>query len=491
MCMEKNVVIIGAGIAGLASAIRFAGRGYRVEVFEKEQQAGGKMGELSWNGYRWDTGPSLFTLPGEVEKLYRLAGQDMQHYLPYTRLGLVTRYFWEDGTVLNSWGDPQRFSEEAEKVTGESSEKVTRYLEHKRVIYDLVSGVFIRSPFNRLSTYLSKGFRRALLQVRKIDPLRTMHEANSKWFASTHLVQLFDRYATYNGSDPGQAPATLTMIAHLEHSLGAFFPERGMYSIAGELRKLAEKLGVRFHFSSPVEQIILEGKQVRGIVSGGEKVYADLVISDVDIHILYSKLLPDVPFPRKYFSQPRSSSALIFYWAMDRKFPRTDLHNIFFAENYAEEFEYLFKRKEFYSDPTVYLYISSKKVSGDAPDNGENWFVMVNVPENNGQDWVVYTTKLREAVLQKLERNLGVSVRKHLLFEYTRDPVSIEEITGSWKGSLYGSSSNTRMAAFSRHPNNRRQLKNLYFAGGSVHPGGGIPLCLASAEIVDVLVHKK
>jgi len=489
--MEKRVKIIGAGIAGIAAAIRMSRLGFDVEVFEKEAVPGGKMGEHRWEGYRWDTGPSLFTLPEEVEELFRICGDNMRDHIPYTRLERVTRYFYEDGKIIDSWGDPERFIQEAEKKTGIPAGRIRRYLRKKAEIYDLTAPVFIYSAFKQPAVWFSRAFIRAFLHVRKLEPLQTMHRSNEKWFASPHLVQLFDRYATYNGSDPMKAPATLSMIAHLEHALGAYYPEGGMYRIANELYRLALRQGVRFRFSSPVEKIIRKGRKVEALVAGGEVHPADLLISDMDVYFFYKRLLPEFTFPHKWFSQPRSSSALIFYWAMDRVFPELDLHNIFFSATYKEEFAAIFDHRQFFPDPTVYLYISSRLTEGDAPAGKENWFVMINVPENNGTDLAVYTTKARDAILDKLERILGKEIRRHILYEHTRNPQDLEEITGAWKGSLYGNSSNSRTAAFKRHPNSLRSIGNLYFAGGSVHPGGGIPLCLASARIVEQLVRKK
>jgi len=170
---------------------------------------------------------------------------------------------------------------------------------------------------------------------------------------------------------------------------------------------------------------------------------------------------------------------------MDREFPQLDLHNIFFSANYREEFRVLSHKQEIYDDPTVYLFVTSKVVVGDAPEGKENWYVMIHVPENLGQDWDGLIEQARKNILNKLYRMLGTKIESSILKEFVADPRSIESDTWSHRGSLYGNSSNSRVAAFSRHPNFIRKYKGLYFVGGSVHPGGGIPLCLASAKIVD------
>lgn len=486
--MKLSVNIVGAGIAGLATSIRLASRGHHVTVFEKSDRPGGKLDFLQWQGFRWDTGPSLFALPDMVEELYVLAGEEMKTSIRYEKLDVLTRYFYEDGNVLNAFGDPDHFMEEVENVFGEPAHRIQQYFEKNKKIYELTSDVFIFSNFLRMGTFISQKFINALLQIWKLDSMVTMHEANVKRFESKQLIQLFDRYATYNGSDPYRAPGTLNVISHLEHNLGAYFPEKGMYALATGLKELADKMGVIFHFNQPVEKIVMARKVTQGVVVEGGIYPSDVVISDIDLFYLYRDLLEDVSFPVKQFKKERSTSALIFYWAIDKDFPQLDLHNILFSANYREEFRVLSHKREVYEDPTVYLFVSSKKVWNDAPEGQENWYVMVNVPENLGQDWDALIEQTRNNIIKKIDRMLGVKIEPLILKEFVADPRSIEANTFTHRGALYGNSSNSRVAAFSRHPNFIRKYKGLYFVGGSVHPGGGIPLCLASAKIVDQLI---
>lgn len=344
--MTLSAGIIGSGIAGLATAIRLAHKGYKVNVFEQGPHAGGKLNQINWKDYRWDTGPSLFTLPELVEELYLLSGEEMKRFIRFEKLEIITRYFYEDGTRLNAYGDPSEFIKEAESVTGEPSGRIQGYLDRNSEMYDLTRDVFIFNSFNRLGTFVSRKFIKALFQASKLDPLITMHKANSKRFDSKQLIQLFDRYATYNGSNPYKAPGTLNMISHLEHNLGAYFPDEGMYKIADELYELAKRQGVSFHFNSRVEKIVFENHHAKGVIVDGEFLPSDIVVSDIDIYYLYKDLLKTVPFPKKQFIKERSTSALIFYWAMDRKFPELDLHNILFSGNYEEEFRFLFDKKD-------------------------------------------------------------------------------------------------------------------------------------------------
>ncbi len=488
--MNLNISVIGAGVGGMAIAIRLALRGHKVTVFEQSAIPGGKMGELRWKDYRWDAGPSLFTLPDLMEELYELAGEEMKLTSEYHQLEIITKYFYEDGKVINAYGDPDRFAEEAASKTAEKVSTIRRFLRKARTIYNLTQDVFIFSTFNSIKTFVSAKFIKAALQIYRLEVFSTMHGANRRRFRSPHLVQLFDRYATYNGSNPYKAPGTLNVISHLEHNLGAFFPEEGMHTLAVGLQKLAERVGVEFKFSTRVKRVLLNGRKVKGVQVEGETVPADIVVSDVDIYYLYRDLLRDLPFPEKYFKPERSTSAMIFYWAVDRAFPELELHNLFFSNDYENEFRHLFDKKTVTDDPTVYLFISSKVSGKDAPPGKENWFVMINVPENIGQDWDAIIEETRQNIIGKLNRILRTDITPHILHETVRDPRNIEKETFSYRGSLYGNSSNSSLSAFNRHPNYRKDIKGLYFVGGSVHPGGGIPLCLASAKIVEEKIVK-
>lgn len=483
-----KAVVIGSGIGGIAAAIRLAVKDYEVTVLEAFEQPGGKLNELRMEGYRFDMGPSLFTLPEEVDALFALAGEKVEDHFNYEPLEVITKYFYPDGSTLTAWQEVERLAREIEEKTTDSADTFKAFLRYSEKIYDLTKDTFLFRSLHKVNTYTTPEVRKALFNVHKLDLMRTMHQAIAAQFKDPRLVQLFDRYATYNGSNPYQAPATLNVIPHLEHNIGAFFPTKGMYDITRSLVALAERQGVTFHYQTPAKRIQHNGGHVNGVEIPDQVLPADVVVSDVDVTKVYEKLLPDVKIAKRYIKQPKSSSAMIFYWGMDRSFPTLDLHNIFFTSDYRQEFNQIFKEKGFNSDPTVYVFISSKVVEGDAPVGGENWFVMINVPHNDGQDWDQLVALEREAITNKLSQQLGVSVADHITCEHVLDPRGIEQRTSSHLGALYGNSSNNKFAAFLRHPNFSRKVKGLYFTGGSVHPGGGIPLCLASAKIVDQLI---
>ena len=262
-----------------------------------------------------------------------------------------------------------------------------------------------------------------------------------------------------------------------------------MHSITMSLYQLAVKQGIQFYFNHSVEKIIVENNQAKGIRTNNKDYFADNIVSNMDIYSTYKKLLPDQSYPGRTLSQERSSSAVIFYWGVKKLMPELDLHNIFFSGNYSEEFEHIFDHKTLFQDPTIYINITSKENHSDAPSGCENWFVMINAPGDYGQNWQELVTQARESIINKLNRLLGIDLASLIEVEDSLTPPQIEERTSSYRGALYGAASNSKFAAFLRHPNFSHQLKNLYFVGGSVHPGGGIPLCLLSAKITSKLIN--
>jgi len=481
-----EAIIIGSGIGGLATAIRIARQGISVQIYEASEKAGGKIAERNVNGFRFDTGPSLLTLP---ELVLELLDDDLKFEV--TKLEIITNYFYEDGTRLTDYSDVQKLSLEIKEKLQVPETKVTNYLKKAATIYKLTSDLFIFGSFHRFKNLMRFKSLKIMLNFRKLHAFSSLHKFNERQLGDKKLVQLFDRYATYNGSNPYRTPATLSVISHLEHNLGAFVPEEGMFKIIESLMQQAIRLGVKFHFGQPVSKVEIKEGRVQGIWVDEVFIPAQIVVSDVDIVRFYSSLLPDSKRLAKIMNEERSSSALIFYWGMNCTFPELDIHNIFFSANYQQEFEHIFIKKEVFDDPTVYIYISSKYHKEDAPEGFENWFVMINAPADVGQNWEEIVDHARFRILEKLERILSKELLYCIVNEEVLSPPKIARQTGSVNGSIYGSSSNSRYASFNRHANFRSDIEGLYFVGGSVHPGGGIPLCLSSASIVDGLVKEQ
>lgn len=482
-----KVIVIGAGIAGIAAAIRQAVKGHEVTVYEANAYPGGKLSEFRSGDFRFDAGPSLFTMPHYVDELFTLAGKNPKEAFSYEKLETVCRYFYEDGTRINAWANRDKLADEIALKTKDPASAVHQFLDYSARIYAITHAIFLEKSLHRLRSFLNRETLKAVFRFPKIDPFRSMNAANINFFKDDKTIRFFNRYATYNGSSPYKAPATLNVIPHLEQHFGAYFPKGGMVAITQSLVTLAENLGVKFYYNAPVEEILVEDKKVKGIRLNGENIPADRVISNMDIWFTYRQLLKNEVAPKRILSQERSSSALIFYWGIQAEFPELDLHNIFFSEDYKKEFAAIWEQQAVDIDPTIYINISAKYQTEDAPKGAENWFVMINVPANTGQNWDKLIAEARKNIIQKLSRMLNRDIAPLIVTEEILDPRSIEQKTASYQGSLYGTSSNNQFAAFLRHANFSSKIKELYFVGGSVHPGGGIPLALLSAKIVDDL----
>lgn len=484
-----NVAVIGAGIAGIASSIRLASKGHQVEVFESNNYPGGKLTEIRHKGYRFDAGPSLFTLPALVEELFTLCGEVPTDHFSYQKLDVLCNYFFEDGTTASAHADRKKLVSEFSEVFQESPKTINKLLDRSALLHNYLGELFMERSIHDAKTFFNPVAFKAYAKLHRFDFFRTMHQSNSAVVKNPKLVQLMNRYATYNGSDPYQTPATMNIIPHLEYGIGGFFPDKGMHAITLSLFELAKRQGVKFHFNQKVTEILVEKKCVTGIQVGNEKLPFDRVVSNMDLVGTYQRLLPNVNAPKKLLVQPKSSSALIFYWGVNHSFPDLDLHNIFFSKDYKEEFDHIFNKGSISADPTVYINITSKLKIDDAPKGAENWFTMINVPNNQGQDWDNLIKEARSNIISKMNRMLGISLENMIEVENILEPRTIESRTSSSFGALYGNSSNNMFSAFLRHANFSKRVHGLYFCGGSVHPGGGIPMCLSSAKILDRYFH--
>lgn len=491
--MKKKICVIGAGLGGLSAAIRLANKGFEVDLYEQNSTPGGKAGEIKEIGYRFDTGPSLLTMPQVIKDLFSECGENIDDYLSINRLELICKYIYPDGSIINAYSDQDKFGKEIDEKTSDNSASLNKYLTYCKTIYDLAGDLFLTKDPSSISTYLNSKALKTLLNVRKIDPLRTINEANESFFKDQRLVQLFNRYATYNGSNPYLAPATLNIIPHVEYNQGSFIPVGGIYSISKALNKLAEKKGVNIFLNQKVDEIILENREVKAIKVNDKIIKYDKIISNVDVNFTFKNLIKNFESreSRRYEKKLPSFSGLVFYWGIKKEFPELETHNILFSKDYKKEFDDLFNNKTIHNDPTVYIYISSKLNKDDAPSEKENWFVMVNAPHIQDQNWDSEVKTARKNVVKKINNFLKTDIESLIEFEKIMSPVDIQNRTGSYLGSIYGISSNDKFAAFMRQSNKSKTVKNLYFCGGSAHPGGGIPLVILSGKIVSDIIESE
>ncbi len=481
---KYNAIVIGSGVGGLSTAVRLAKSNLKVTVIEANPFFGGKVNSKQFGAYRFDMGPSIFTEPHLINELITYS-ESKKVTFQYHKLEESCRYFFSDGQRLTIKPGQETVATTISEKLGEDRNKVNKFLERQRKNYQSVYPIFISVSLHRFKHWFNKNVPKALLRFTKYGLTSSMHSVNSKSFSNPKTVQLLDRMATYNGSSPYKTPGILNIISHLELNIGPAMPKGGMVAISETLYKLCLELGVEFQFNEKVTSILHNNSNVSGVKTAKGKYAAEIVVSNMDVHFTYEKLLSNFSAPVMSLKQEKSSSAIVFYWGIKKQFPKLGIHNIFFTENYKEEFNHIFDKKEVYSDPTIYLHISSKIEKNDAPPNGENWFVMINAPINTNQNWDEEIQKLKKHILKKLSIELEEDIESLIEVEEINEPRKIEAIYSGKQGSIYGNSSNSPMAALYRHPNFSKKLKGLYFTGVTVHPGGGIPLALNSARIVE------
>jgi len=493
----ETAAVVGGGIGGLSAAAALAAKGFHVSLFEKNAALGGKAGSREINGYRFDTGPSLLTLPHMFDRLFHMAERRREDYIDFIPLSPITRYWFDDGSRTVS-GSTSACIDAFSRTLNTSRDDLERYFRYCRKIYAITHRLFLEKSLHRIRTYTSKETLHSLFRFFSIDPFRTMHKANSSFFSDARMVQLFDRFATYNGSSPYKAPAALNNIVHVEHGIGGFAVSSGIYGIIQGLERLADELGADIHREAEVRRILYtRNKRNRRIIEGiqtDKNTYQfRVVVSDVDVMTLYTRLLNDqeAPMVKRYRKLPPSSSGIVFYWGMLTDFPELGIHNIFFSADYKKEFMQIHDQQSVPDDPTVYVNITSKITPSDAPAGCENWFVLINAPPHDGRDWKKDIPAVRAAVLKRISRALGKPIEQYISEEAWLTPDDIEKETGSFRGSLYGISSNSASAAFFRHPNSSRRYRGLYLCGGSVHPGGGMPLAASSGMIAADIIARQ
>ncbi|MCS7057251.1 MAG: phytoene desaturase family protein [Thermoflexales bacterium] len=482
--MNARVVVIGAGIGGLSAAIHLAARGYRVTVVEKLDRPGGKMGEWRADGFRWDTGPSVITMRHVYEGLFAAAGRDLRDYLDLVPLQPVTRYFWRDGAQIDAVTDEEAMAENIRRAFGPHEvDGYRRFMRYAKRLYDVVSGPFLY----RQKPTLRDLVRLPVADVLKIDALRTMHQAIRAHFSDPHLVQLFDRFATYNGSSPYRAPATLNVIAYVEMAQGAWYPRGGIFQLARAWERLASELGVEVRYNSPAQEICIASGKAHGVrLTSGEVIRADAVVCNVDYTWARETLIPDAHRPRARGALEPSCSGFVLLLGVRGVHEPLAHHNIFFTRDYRREFDDIFVRRIAPRDPTLYVCITSKTDPDHAPPGCENWFVLVNAPYlSEAYDWRAGTERYAQHIKGLLVANLGCvlplnDVRELVKVEHRLTPLDLQTTYGGHRGAIYGFSSNTRTAAFMRPANRDGKIGRLYFASGSAHPGGGVPLVTLS-----------
>ena len=489
----KSVIIIGAGLGGLSAAIRLAKSGFSVTVLEKNANIGGKVNIVEADGYRFDTGASLLTMRRVLEDLFEFCGKRIEDYLEIVSLEPICRYFWSDGTRFNTSQNIEKTASEIEKLAPEDVANFHKYLADSRRKYEIAEKTFLAHSLNDLPKLLRPKYFKDLLAI---SSLKTLDKHNRRYFSSAKLRQLFNRFATYNGSSPYETPATFALIPYVEFGLGAWYVKGGMYEIPKALEQLAKELGVKIYTESAVEKILIENGKAIGVIAGGETLRGDSVVANSDAIETYRNLIdakdrriyPDMKLEKR---EP-SCSGFVLLLGTKKKFPQLAHHNIFFSDDYKAEFDAIFHAKRPATNPTIYVSATSVTDETQSPAGHENLFVLINAPYTSSQiNWENEKQNYRDLIIKKLEVFGLQDLENSIDFERIITPEDFERKYHANKGSIYGVSSNGIFSAFMRVPNKAKDIENLYFVGGATHPGGGIPLVLLSGKMAAEMITRQ
>ncbi|WP_210608374.1 phytoene desaturase family protein [Priestia flexa] len=484
--MNKKVIIVGSGLGGLSAAVRLASDGYKVTVLEQGERIGGKLNMRSGKGFSFDTGPSILTMPWVLEQLFESAGKNVHDYMSIKRVEPQWRTFFTDGTQIDLTSDLPKMITEIQKCAPEDVNGFFDYLSYAHKMYESNLKSFYKKSLTGLNDLRSMHTVKELLQM---DPMKSMDATTRKYFSSKHLRQLFNFLIMYIGSSPYHAPAVLTQLAHVQLGLGIFYVQGGMYKIAEGIGKLLDELGVEIKLSTPVERITTEGSKASGVVlKNGESLAADLVVSNLEVIPTYKTLLKDHPQAKQHTEQlakyEPTVSGLVLLLGVNKKYEQLAHHNFFFSKDQKQEFDTIFNEGEIASDPTIYIGVSSKSDPTQAPDGKENLFILTHVPPlKEGEDWSAIEEQYRDVVLTKLEAMGLNGLRNSIEFEERFTPNTLQQLYGANGGSIYGVATDRKKNGGFKIPARSQILSNLYFVGGSTHPGGGVPMVTLSGQL--------
>ena len=475
------VVVIGAGVGGLAVAARLAAAGHRVTVCEQAPTVGGKLGLLERGGFRFDTGPSLLTMPHVFADLLAATGAPLDEVLDLVELDPIVRHHFPDGSVLDTCRDPHELASRISAAFGPTAAaQWRRFAGRAAQVWDATHGPFLESPLDALTLVRRVG------DIGTIAPWRSLRSLAASYLDDPRLRMMVERYATYTGSDPRYAPAALATVPHAELHFGGWYVRGGLRRLADVLSERCAELGVTVRTSAEVVRVTTHGGRVTGVeLADGTVVNAAVVVADTDAAHLYTDLLPVPKLARRLRRAPRSLSGFVVLLGLRRRTPGLAHHTVWFPPDYDAEFDAVFAGRPV-TDPALYLSVPDDPAV--APVGHEAAFLLVNAPRQGPVDWRApgFAESYADHLLERLAER-GMDLTDRVLFREIVSPADLEERTRSVGGAIYGTSSNGARAAFLR-PANQSPVPGLFLVGGSSHPGGGLPLVALSAQITARLI---
>lgn len=480
-----SVLVIGAGIGGIAAASRLARHGFRVTVAEKCEQAGGRCGRLEKDGHRFDTGPSLFLMPELYAQTFADLGERIEDHLDLRRVDPTYHIHFQDSSSLALTSDLSDMHAQLEAIEPGSFAGFLRYLHEGHRHYELGLAHLVKRSFNSLLDYCSL---KNLLLLLKLKILIKHYENVGTYFNDPRLKAAFTFQDMYLGDSPREVPAVFSLLQYTELAHGVWFPMGGMYSVIEALVGIAEKLGVRFMFEAPVERIDVDAGRATGVtLADGRRITADVVVANADLPYVYRRLLPENATAGRLDRKQYSCSTLMFYWGVSRQYPQLLAHNLFLASDYYAGFDRIVRGLVLPEEPSFYLHAPARIDRSLAPEGQDTLMVAIPVGHIIGtapQDWSAIQTKARHSVLQRLAE-VGVSdLDGQIKFEACTTPSDWQSRLNLTWGASHGLRHSLRQMAYLRPRNRHRRYRNLYFVGASTHPGTGLPTVLVSARLV-------
>lgn len=471
-----RAVVVGGGIGGLLTSIRLAARGWAVTVLERSDAVGGKLATLERDGFRIDLGPTLFTMPHLFDEVFALAGSSLADEVDLSRVDPQFRYHWPDGSELTIPADDDEWYAALANFNPDEIDAWRTFERRAGAIWELAERTFLAGP--AMGVPATKPDVRDALTV---DGVRSLDRRARALFRDRRLVQLVGRYATYSGSSPLSAPATLACIHHIERQFGTWHIAGGLGGLAAAARTVAERVGVTVHTGVDVTRIATDGRGVQAVMAAdGERWPANIVIANVDAEHLYQDLLPR-PRRARRLGRHRSQSAVMIAAGVRGTTPNITHHQVWFSPDNDAEFRALSQGRPA-DDPTIYACVASTSDDSMAPPGDESWHLLVTMPAGLACDRAMVTERFLDQLAGR-----GVDLRSRLAFAETLTPADLADRYRASGGAIYGTSSNGRRAAFVR-PANRGPVSGLYLVGGSAHPGGGLPLVAIGSRIVTDLI---
>ncbi|MFH1283320.1 MAG: phytoene desaturase family protein [bacterium] len=483
---KKKVIVIGAGLGGLSAAISLATKGYAVTVFEKNDKVGGKLNVLKKEGFSFDLGPSIFTLPHYFRRLWSRAGQRMEDHVLLQTVVPHWRNFFEDKTVIDLHMDPQAMKRELIKIGGSAlAKKFFKFLQYAGKQYDLIEKGYFEQGLDTKKDFSSFYDFKSLMAM---DYWHTMHGRVAKSFDSEHLVAIMDYFIKYVGSSALRAPGFLNLMAVIQFRYDLWYVQGGMYNLAVGLERLATSLGVRIQCKAEVAAIQKKDTLVQGVTLADNTVYeADTVVSNMEVIPAYEQLLKEEASFMKTLQQfEPACSGLVLHLGTNKPFPQLAHHNFFYSQNQNKHFKTVFERHRIPEDPTLYVVAPSRTDPSVCPPGCDNIKILPHIPHlrTDAPAQQADYQALRDRVLTKMERMGLKDLRKHIIVEDMWTPYDIQQRYYSNGGSIYGVVSDRGKNFALKAPKQSARYANLFFVGGSVNPGGGMPMVILCGQNV-------